>query len=318
MPDGALSAWLREGTALSEDADGARSSWWDNPDEGFSWAGDSTDGRSRRRGWRLLALAVAPWLAVVGLMMAGWRPSQRVPITAAPPTESTIRSRAAAAHHLHSAEHPRLDSRTGPGEADALGPALGATAAAAVQQALTGTDQASARSRYVNLALPEATTWIGDVAIVDVAAVVLEGTGGRWDQPHPARYAVPLQVRAGAVRVLGIPWALPHPPQTALGSTAFAPVNDRALTEAAGRAISAVGYRDVNVRALARDPGLPGVLKVEVTAIGPGEGQPRSQEIWVSDQPSPTVLGADHSGARPDAQAQPTVAPASATQGGAR
>ncbi|MGH8884753.1 MAG: hypothetical protein ACRDYX_06195 [Egibacteraceae bacterium] len=308
MPDDALSAWLREGTARSEDADEARSSW-DRPDREFSWAGDSSDGRSRRRGWRLLTLAVAPWLAVVGLVIAGWKPSQRVPTTAPPPALATTRPRAVAASHSHSTEHPTtLDSRAGPGEADALGSALGATAAAAVQLALTGTDQASARSRYVNLALPEAITWVGDVAIVDVAAVVLEGTGGNWGQPHPARYAVPLQVRAGTVRVLSVPWALPDPPQTAPRGTAFAPVNDRALAEAAGRAISSVGYRDVRVQALARDPGLPGMLKVEVTAISPGEGQPRSQEIWVSDQPSPTVLGADHSRARSDPEPQPTVA----------
>ncbi|MGH3922195.1 MAG: hypothetical protein ACRDTT_04880, partial [Pseudonocardiaceae bacterium] len=245
---------------------------------------------------------------------------------------STIHPRAVVAPQGHNAEHPTtLTDRTGPGSAirgDAFDPALGAAAATAVQQVLTGTDQHSARSRYINLALPEAVTWVGDLAIVDVAAVVLEGTDGRWDRPRAARYAVPLRVRAGVMRLLSVPWALPDPPQSAPGDTAFVPVHDPALTEAAGRALNAVGYRDVQVKALARDPGLPGVLEVEATAVSPGEGQPRLQEIWVSDHPSPTVLGAHHSPARSGDtyQAQPTVAdpsastsaPASATQGGAR
>ncbi|MGH8902059.1 MAG: hypothetical protein ACRDYA_10345 [Egibacteraceae bacterium] len=280
---------------------------------------------------------MVPWLAMVGLVMAGWGPSRPSPITPQPPTESPIHPRVAVTHQGHNAEHTTLVSRTGSGSAargDALDPALGAAAATAVQQVLTGTDQASARSRYINLALPEAVTWVGDLAIVDVAAVVLEGTDGRWDRPRAARYAVPLRVRAGVMRLLSVPWALPDPPQSAPGDTAFVPVpvNDQALTEAAGRALDAAGYRDVQVKALARDPGLPGVLEVEAIAVSPGEGEPRLQKIWVSDRPSPTVLGAYHplvhSG--DTHQAQPTVgdssasaiapasAPAEATQGGAR
>jgi hypothetical protein len=266
-----------------------------------------------------VVLAVVPWLAVVGLVMAGWRLSQRVPATSEPRTESMIRPQTVVAHLPHSAKHPTtLDSRTQRGSPEALHPVLGTTAAAAVQQMLTGTDPASNRSRYVNLALPQTATWVGDVVIVDVAAIVLEGTGGRWDRPHPVRYAVPLRVRAGTVRVLSAPWTLPDPPQTAPEDTAFAPIEDWTLTEATGRALRTVGYQDVHVQALARDPGLPGVLKAKVTAISPGEGQPRSQELWVSDQPSPTVLGADHSGVRLGVQMQPTMVPANAAQGGAR
>lgn len=336
MPDDALSAWLREGTARPEEANGDQSAPWENPDGGFSWAGDSGKEGPRRRTYRLLVLAVVPWLAMAGLVMAGWRPSRPALTTTPPPTESTIHPRVAVARQQHNAEHPTmLSSRTGSGSAargTALDPALGAAAATAVQQVLTGTDQASARSRYINLALPEAVTWVGDLAIVDVAAVVLEGTDGRWDRPRAARYAVPLRVRAGVVRLLSVPWALPDPPQSAPGDTAFVPVNDQALTEAAGRALNAVGYRDVQVKALARDPDLPGVLEVEATAVSPGEEQARLQEIWVSDHPSPTVLGAYHPLVRSGAtqQAQPTVAdssasmstpastPAKATQGGAR
>lgn len=314
MPDDALSAWLQEGTSRSEHANGTPSALWDDPDRERSWLEGSSDGEPRKRTWRLMTLAVVPWLAVAAMVAAGWRPSQRVP-PAAPPTESTISQHARMAHQPHSAQRPMaLASRAEPGSTNALDPALGAIAAAAVQQAFTGTDQASGRSRYINLALPDAVTWVGDVAVIGVTAVVLEGAEGRWDQPQAARYAVPLQVRADAIHVLSVPWALPDPPQTAPAGTAFAPVNDQALTEAAGRALNAAGYRDVHVQAIARDEGLPGVLKVEVTGINPVERQPRSQEVWVSDQPSPTVLGAPHPGIRLDAGAQPTEAP----QGGAR
>lgn len=316
MPDDALSTWLREGTAPSEEGDGAPPAWRDNPfDGGFSWPGDSGDERPQRRAWRLLALAVAPWLVVGALVIGGWRPSH---------TESTSHSPSVAPHQPHSTERPAtLTNRTEP-DSEMLDPALGATAAAAVQQALTGTDPATGRSRYVSLVLPEAATWVGDVTIVDVAAVVLEGADGNWDHPRTARYAIPLQARAGAVRVLNGPWALPDPPQTTPGGTAFTPVNDEALTEAAGHALNSVGYRDVQVQELARDEALPGVLKVKAMAISPGEGQPRSQEIWISDHPSPTVLGAvDLEGhgeqgepprRSPDAATQPPVT----IQGGAQ
>lgn len=314
MADNAISAWVREGAAFSEDGDGVTSAWSDNPDGEFSWAADSGNCRSGRRGLRLLALAVVPWLMVFGLMTARWQPSQH-PHTALSPSDSTMPSKAVVAHQPDNAEHPMtLTNRTTSSSRNALDSELGTTAATTVQQALTGTDQASARSRYINLALPEAITWVGDIAIVNVAAVVLEGTGGRWGHPRAARYAVPLQIREGVARVLSAPWVLPDPPQAAPGGTAFASVSDLALTELAGQALRSAGYRNVQVRALARDPGLPGVLKVEVTGISPGEGEARLQEIWLSDQPSPTVLGTSASKAHSAAPPQPAVG----TKGGAR
>ena len=319
MPDDALSAWLREGAA-PEEANETPSTWGGTFLDGEpTGTGNASVERPQRRAWRLLTLAVAPWLVVAGLVTSGWRPSRHG--TTPPSTEATIHPQSSAAHQPDKAE--RLTMRTG-SDSGTLDPALGATAAAAVQQALTGTDEASGRSRYLNLVLPEAATWIGDIAIVDVAAVVLEGAGGHWDQPRTARYAIPLRVRAGDVQVLSGPWALPDPPQTAPEGTAFIPVDDRALTEAARRALRSAGYRDVQVRELARDERLPGVLEVRATVISPGDDHPRSQKIWVSDHPSPTVLGAAHAGAReepgdhaerpPDAGAQPPAT----VQGGAR
>jgi hypothetical protein len=314
MPEDALGAWLRDTTARSEDLQEIPSGWPNNPERQFSWVEDRGKGTPRRRTWRLLALAVVPWLAVIGLVTTGWVARHHVATMTPSPDESAIPLRAVVADQPQQIGHAAVTDRVEPSSIHEPDPALGTTAAVAVQQALTGTDQASARSRYVNLALPEAATWVGDVAIVNVAAVVLEGANGHWDQPRAARYAVPLRVHEGAARILGMPWALPDPPQTTPGDTAFAPVEDLALSETTGRALSAVGYRDVHVHRLARDPALPGVLNVEVTAISPGEKQPRSQEIWLSDQPSPTVLGADQPATRSDVRTRPTVTP----HGGAR
>lgn len=313
MGEDPLATWL-EGQQSSPDPGGFEPAWWaqDRDDGGQrSW---EEDDRSRlRRRWGLVALAIVPWIAVavVALANSGSSRSQQevmVPVASAPPgpaalppdppQSTTARSTAQPASQDVPGREPtaspsRLTSSALAGLAAPAGLelALAAPAALTVQHALTSIDEATGAQRYVDLALPERVTWVGDVAIVQVAALVLEGEGGHWEETRPARYAVPLQVNGDVVRVLGAPWAIPAPPQITPGESSFVAFNDPALAEAVGRGLDETGYAGVKVRSLGRDPQLPGVLRAEVTAIGPGERQSRAHTVWLRDHPTPTVLG---------------------------
>jgi hypothetical protein len=83
---------------------------------------------------------------------------------------------------------------------------LRAAAAVAVRNGLSGSTGAGDGVRYVDLALGESVSWTGqDTAVVTVVAVVLDGSGGRWQEARTARYAVPLQRRDGRAVALAPP-----------------------------------------------------------------------------------------------------------------
>ncbi|MGH8905457.1 MAG: hypothetical protein ACRD0K_02820 [Egibacteraceae bacterium] len=281
MLDDTLDSWLQgalgsepKRTDQPEGPDSSPPRWWDEQDA------DDRQGRRRKAVWVLAAL---PWLIVAGLALG----RGRTPVPAVAPV-------IAAAPLPSPAPQEVSPDRTPPEQP--LDPALGAVAALAVQGALTSTDPATGRARYVDLALPEAATWIGDIAIVRVAAVVLEGAQGRWDQPRRARYAVPIGTGQGALTLLSPPWALPDPPQTTPAVAALTPLEDQARAELAGRAMTAAGYQDVDVHGLARHPVMAGVLQAEANAIAPGETSSRRHTVWLRDDPVPTLLGMGENG----------------------
>jgi hypothetical protein len=226
---------------------------------------------------------VLPWLLVAGLVLGRGRATE-LPTSPAPEVGTEV----AAAPQPTTPPHallPELPSPETP-----LDPALGALAALTVQGALTTADAAGIQ-RYIDLALPEAATWMGDVAIVRVAAVVLDGAQGGWDTPRRARYAVPIRADDRGFTVLGPPWALPDPPQTTPTLTAPASFEDPTRAEAAATALAGAGYQNVTIRSLARDPTIPGVLLAEVDAVAPGESSSRTHLMWLRDDPVPTLLG---------------------------
>ncbi len=281
MAEDSLRSWLDE---ARPEADGLKDvvpsppPWWDDD------ASDRLKGSHRRK--LLWAFAVLPWLVVAGLAWQRAPVNHSVPAPVRPPPRDTVDVDAAAS----SPARPRSLAEQ-PAAQGSLDPALGAAAALTVQDALTGSDEVTGRRRYVDLALPESVIWVGDVAIVQVAAVVLDGTPEGWEPPRHARYAVPLRAGPAGPRVLGPPWALAGVPDLTLATAHFVPLHDQVVAEAVGRALTEAGYSDARVRQLGRDPSIPGVLQAEITAIAPGEASAREHALWLRDDEVPTLLG---------------------------
>lgn len=259
--EGAPAKWPDWASPAAAPSNPETATWAQPPDE------DPTRGSPRRR--LLLLAAALPW-AVAGAL--------GVAVVGGGPTPATHESAAPAA---------------------TVDPALGAAAALAVRLAVTTTaeqDEPDAGRRYVDLAVPEALTWAGDVAVVTVAAVVLEGDGDRWHTSRPARFAVPLHVVEGRPTTLGAPWPL------ALAAPAADPPRWEpadADHDGVARALSAAGYTDIDAMdveargASGAADQIP-LLRAHVQARAPGEPEPRAHRLWLRTEPEPAVLGADH------------------------
>ncbi|HWB72571.1 MAG TPA: hypothetical protein VG452_10150, partial [Egibacteraceae bacterium] len=193
MADNPLAAWLNAGEAEQPLASGSMPAG-DRAEAAVTSplpaddAPGAGDGR-RRRWWGLAVVATVPWVMVTALALGpgGTHPPPMPPAaggpgdgpSAATPSEDPSASLA-----------PPV--RVSPADADApSGPQAtpGAPAAAgvlAVRRALGGQSGQSGQSgqggdgpsgvavRYVDLAVPEAVVQVGDVAVVTVAAVVLD------------------------------------------------------------------------------------------------------------------------------------------------
>ncbi|MGH8934576.1 MAG: hypothetical protein ACRDZO_29085 [Egibacteraceae bacterium] len=285
MAEDSLRSWLDEARPEADRLNEAVPSpppWWDD---------DASDRPKGSHRWKLLwAFGVLPWLVVAGLAWERAPVNQPVPAPVPPPPRDTVDVDAGAPPPARSV--PLAEQPAAPASQASLDPALGAAAALTVQDVLTGSDGENGLQRYVDLALPEAVIWVGDVAIVQVAAVVLEGVPGRWDAPRHARYAVPLRAGPMGPRVLGPPWALAGAPDITPESAHFVPFHDQVVAEAVGRALTEVGYSDAHVHQLGRDPSIPGVLQAEITAIAPGEASAREHALWLRDDETPTLFGA--------------------------
>jgi hypothetical protein len=304
MADDEFRSWLEQADRTDEIAEGP-SAWWDDERN-----------RGGRRRWTLWVLAALPWVVLAGLALAGKARPAEPPAgpVVAPPRLAPPATASPAPTVAQPASAAPATAALAPAD-----PAVAAIAAIAVQTVITGTDPASGRDRYVDLAVAEGVTWLGDVALVRVAAVVFEGGQGYWDAPRLAAYAVPMRVASGAPAPVSPPWALPDPPKTALSPTGFVPIDDPELVSSAGRALEAAGYAGVVVSTVARDPVLPGILQAEVTATAPGEAAARGHTVWLRDDPAPALLGtrasitappaADPSLAAPQPSAKPKARP---------
>lgn len=256
---------------------------------------DLEPGPATRSPRRLILMAVIPWIVVVVLVATLWRPAAG---TSAPPSGEPAAARGPAAADPGAAddaeeiaEPSRATSATATATAgeDAM---LRHIAALTVKAELHGAVEADGeagpdmRVRYADEAVGTDIERLGDVAVVTVIALVLEGGERGWDRSLTTRHAVALRSVPSGVEPLGAPWALPPsgtPPE-------HEPVPDespdRVLT-----ALEAAGYRQISDLRLSRPAGVGGVLVAAARAVGPGEDAPTEQQVWIRDGPEPSVLG---------------------------
>lgn len=292
MSDNPLADWLRErhaalgeaGATPDDAATGMPPAWpdwatpatttpdpapepWEHPPGG----GDAPPRRRRR----LVLLATVPWLVAAAIVVGALG-------------DSTAGSR----------PPPQAGAGAGTVEAgpavagQSVDPRLGAAAAVAVRLSVTtpaDTPDGDAERRYVDSAAPEAVRWSGDVAIVTVLAVVLEGPADAWRMARTARFAVPVGLVDGQAVVLGEPWAVSPPPESAPVAGWAPAAGDRG---AIAGAAEAAGYADVEVLEVEALPDDTSVLRARIRARAPGESTARVHAPWLHADPDPAVLGA--------------------------
>lgn len=270
------------------------------------WPDEPEPPRERpRRTLLLLGLAGVPWLGFAAVALGGLGGAD-APAGGDDPAQDEAAARAPAPSPV---AEPDLPTDPPPGRPttgstpDSLPPGgsgddpsradaerrAGATAALAVRTDLTGDLPAEGGTvRYVDLAVAESVRWVEDVAVVEVAAVVLESTGDAWGEPEPARFAVPVRVTGSRAVPIAAPWPVgpPATPET----PSWEPVGDTDLAASAVPALTEGGFHEVTEVALARSSDVPGVLAAEVTAVGPGSAESTAHRVWLRDADPPSLL----------------------------
>lgn len=299
---GPPASWPDWGGLAGGPADDAEPATWERPPD------EEAGAPARRR--RLLLAAALPWAVAGGLGVAA--------LTGGPMSTEGQQDRSTEADPHASPEAGHGSAEAGDQESAGDGrsnevrpstalptargssvvePALGAAAALAVRLSLTtaeaGSDADGPR-RYVDLAVPDGVHQAGDVAVVTVAAVVLEGSGEQWHTSRPARFAVPLQVVDGQAVAVGDPWPLAPPAADAEGPR-WEPADVDG--EAVARALAAAGYTEVDGLEVdarpASETDRPLLLRARTRARAPGEPAPRDHQVWLRGEPEPAVLGAE-------------------------
>ena len=295
MTDDPLGAWLRETSDADARAPQAR------PAPAADGRVPQPDGRSteasgdrvaalfaddrlptapNRRRRLLWLLAALPWLVVAVLLLA--RGGQA-------PTQGAVGSQP-----LHEAGSHSTSEAGDSHPAEILTASLHddrllAAAAVAVRTGATATDGLA--RRYVDTVAAESVIHHGDIAIVTVRAVVLDGTADRWLRARPARFAVPVGAADGEVVALAEPWVL-APPTARPAAPAWRPLADRSLAPAVVVTLRKAGYRTIGLARLSVRHDLVGIVRSSVRARAPGERTVRRHTLWLSDDSPPQLLGA--------------------------
>jgi hypothetical protein len=227
------------------------------------WADDDDRDRaapvSRRR--LLFALAAVPWVAVAVLVVALTGP------VAAPGVVTPAHEAASVPAAVDAPPPPAPPAPQSPQDAQ------GASAVLHVRAAVS-TGAGADPVRYVDTAVVEREEHLGEVAVVTVLAMVLEGSAERWTAAAPRRYAVALL----GGRPLAEPWALPSP-ELEHEAVAWDPQDDTQLAGEARAALAAAGYDVPAPPALAGAPGLPDLLRATFDGTAPGEPAPAGHTV---------------------------------------
>ena len=294
----------------------------DAPLSGGAPAGsDPAEPGTRRRRWRLIALATLPWAVLGGVLIgAGGTTADRdetsegdvAAVTANPSATSTATSTTTPA----AAPDPESSSASGAGRqtparstdpndpTDPPDPPAALAAAAAVAVRAHISDTGGPTWRHVDLALPEGGEPAGPGWVVRVLAVVLEGDAEGWDRSHVRRFAVAI---ADDGVLLEAPWPLAPPEDRTSGGApdhgpeweplspspdSAAPdsaASDRATpdgveVDAVSRVLSTAGFAAQDLT-LARSSEDPTLLRATF------EDEDDLRDVWLTTEPDLRLLG---------------------------
>lgn len=243
--------------------------------------------RPRRPRSRLVMLAALPWVLAVFLAIGLWSGADG---RSTPAAAGAVTATSPATPRPLPTASPVRDPERSPDDA-----AVRDVAALAVRSALSGPalgaegSHGAQRARFVEDAVATGLEPAGDMLVVTVSALVLEGGPNGWDTASVRRYAVPVRISPQGPEAASAPWPIADRPSTPHGSSS--PEADPAVVEAVRAALGLAGYRDLRAVTVSRDPALAGVLLAHVEATGPGEAGAGVWDVWLRDTPEPAVLG---------------------------
>jgi hypothetical protein len=252
---------------------------------------DRDDGAAAPRRRLLFALAAVPWVAVAILVVALTRPGAAPGVVA--PAHEAASPEWAPAPTSPDVPPAAVDAPppSGPRAPQSPQEAQGASAVLHVRAAAS-TGAGADPVRYVDTAVVERVEHHGEVAVVTVLAMVLEGSAERWTSAVPRRYAVALL----GGRPLADPWALPSP-ELAHEAVSWDPLDDTELAAVALEALATAGYDVPAPPALAGSSELPDLLRATFDGTAPGERAPAGHTVLLRrDGTALGVLGHTHHG----------------------
>lgn len=231
--------------------------------------------RPRRPRLALLAAAAAAlWAAVALALLLGGEDEDEDPGGLAPTTET-----AGDPSEPHAAVSGASATGGGVPADEAAAAVIGARLEVARLAEGTG------RSRYVDAAVAEGAERVGDLVVVRVLAVVLEGEDGTWTSERVERFAVPLRADvSGEPALAGAPWPLPAPAGDRAEGPTWADSDEPAPGVA--EALEAAGFQGVADLGTAGADDAP-LLRATFTADLP----PGRHEVWLTDDQDTRVLG---------------------------
>lgn len=265
---------------------------------------------SRRR--IVVAVAVVPWLALGVLVAQGGRASAPTTSPEVDPASVLAASPTATAVPRPAPSTTPTVTPPAPGAPDTVVASGGlsraslvhvvAVALASARDHLGGAapallgERAAPADRYVeHLHLEALDHPAPGAAVAVVAAIVLHRGQDGFDRAELVRLGVPLLTDGDTARLAGTPWRLP-PADLEPITPSLDPVDDPDLLVEAAAALTAAGYRDVEVTALDRTAAW--ALSVTATAIAPGEDEDAAHQVWLR----PHLSGLIVAGWRPDPQ----------------
>lgn len=160
-------------------------------------------------------------------------------------------------------------------------PEAGGDADGSAAAAVLAVRRAAAPNRYVDTAVAERVTPLGDLAIVTVRALVLQRAATGWDAGSQARFAVAVGEVEGTATALAPPWAVSVAPEAA-PAPRWQTVNDPTLAATARDALRAEGYRISGGVELAVDEFRVDIVQATFRGVAPEADAPADHRVWLA------------------------------------
>lgn len=193
----------------------------------------------------------------------------------------------------------------GPGEAAAVGAVVARNWLSSVGPVVEGAPGPAGAATYVEHVTVETVDFPAPgAAVVSTVVVLLHVEDGEYARAEAVRLAVPVRLDRDGARPGGAPWRLP-PPDLAVDPPVWREVDEPGVLTDAAAAVDAAGYRDAEIRDLARAEGWP--WRVRLAARAPGAADREEHTLWLRPHLGGFVVAGWRPVPAPDGPSEPTA-----------